>query len=352
MSDNEQLPLFDMTPEPTNDASYIFATTNSSSTNDTYDADRDSTFRNRDPIAEARKESSQTTAHGARGVSKIPFTKGAIFRQLNSSLTLNDFGLPDFIYRSDLIPMELYDYTPHERNDYLEAAVIPINWDHGYPATENNVPLWEQLPGESLTAYNAFLSYLELPKTSDHEHPVRMLPLLAEALGIELSMLSDYSHMFYWTIRFRAYDLYLTACHQKQREQRIMSIEGKHFTMAERYLNKLDIVIGKRLDHTIEELQDSESAIHDDLKLKDLVDMVDKLSKIQRVSVGLPANGAYDKEGQLGGRHQQVDDSFKEIAANAMPAKKTDNRSANMDKLLASPEDLARAQDLIIRSSR
>ena len=289
------------------------------------------------------------------------YSKGDVFRQINSQLVLNEFGIPDFIYRSDIIPATLYDMSPVDRNQVLESAVIPISWDFGYPAATytdggalNNVsPIWEQLPGEPAEAFNAFMQYLELPQNSDGNNPVRMLPLLAQALSLSYNQLKDYSHIYYWTVRFRAYDLFLIACHQKQKEQRIMSIEGRHYSMADKYLKKLDIVIGKRLDHTLSELEDSDSSVHDDLKLKDLVDMVEKLTRIQRVAVGLPANGE-DKsdDARVGRRNQTIDDSYKEIAAHASPSKKADQRPADMDRLLSNPDDLAAAQDLITKNLR
>lgn len=278
-------------------------------------------------------------------------TKGDIFKRLNASIQMNDFGTPDYIFRSDLIPGDLFQYDHVERSDILNAATIPISFEYGYPSTLDAKPFWEQLPGEPQNAYDAFVLALDLPEISKNEHPVRMLPLIAPMLKLELSQVSEYSHVYYWGPRFRAYDLYLAACHRKQREQRIMSIEGKHFTQAERYLSKLDRIVEAKLDRTIAAIVDDDSMEMDDLKLKDLVDMVEKLTRIQRISVGLPANGNDTSPARdVGGRMQTVEDSVKEIAAYSAPAKKTDTRSVDMDRLLANPEDLANMQDLLIKA--
>lgn len=288
-------------------------------------------------------------------ISKI--SKGNIFRRLNSSLELSEYGLPDYLYRSDLIPTDLFYRTPEVRNELLTSSIIPITWDHGYPATDDATPLWEQLPGEPREAYDVYLKYLELPQASNSNNPVRMLPLLAQATGISYEQLSEYSHMYYWRFRFRAYDLFLIVCHQKQREQRIMSIEGRHYSLAEKYLNKVDKILEARLEHDIQELvgggDDGESSIHYDLKLKDLVDIVQKLTTIQRVSVGLPANGNDQSErALLGAKNQTVDDSFREIASHATPAKRANARPASMDALLADPKALEMAQQLILQADK
>ena len=283
--------------------------------------------------------------------STFQLTKGDIFKRLNSAIQINDFGTPDYIFRADLIPGDILQLPYEERSDILNAATIPISFEYGYPSTLDAHPLWEQLPGETQKAYDAFVLALDLPEISKAEHPVRMLPLIAPMLKLELAQVSEYSHVYYWSARFRAYDLYLAACHRKQREQRIMSIEGKHFTQAERYLIKLDKIVEAKLDRTIASINDDDSMEMEDLKLKDLVDMVEKLTRIQRVSVGLPANGNDTSSSRdIGGRMQTVEDSVKEIAAYSAPAKKTDTRSVDMDRLLANPDDLAAMQDLLIKA--
>lgn len=283
------------------------------------------------------------------------FTKGEVFKQLNGTLTTNDFGVPDYLYRADLIPSDLFELPRHLRNEILESAIIPITWDHGYPSTPDHTPIWEQLPAEPREAYDAFIQYLELPQSSESNNPIRMLPLMAQALGVTIQELSDYSHLYYWKVRFRAYDLFLIACHQKQREQRAMTIEGRHYTMADKYLRQVDTLLNKKLEHTIHQLQDPDERdeAYADLKLKDLVDAVAKLTQIQRVAIGLPANGNDHNNPNfgIGGRFQSQEDAVKEIAAHSTPSKKADTRSSQMNHLLSNPDDLMAAQELIIRTS-
>lgn len=327
-------PMFDFEPEARVDTSYLFGT--------------NSTGSDTGPAAEPQEPQEPKFIQDHR-LNRI--TKGEVFRQLQQRQILNDFGVPEFIYRADLIPVDLLQLDLAERKDILDAAIVPISFEYGYPSTIDAIPLWERLPGEAQNAYDAFCLALDLPEVSKTEHPVRLLPIIAPLLKVSLDQVAEYCHVYYWHIRFRAYDLFLAACHRKQREQRIMSIEGKHFRFAEKYLNKLDTVVEAKLNSAIDAISnEDENGELAELKLKDLIDMVEKLTRIQRISVGLPANGNDTSPSRdVGGRFQDVSDSYKEIAAHASPAKKSDTRSADMDALLQSPEELAAVQDLLIK---
>lgn len=276
-------------------------------------------------------------------------SKGEIFRILNAQLPQNDMSVPDYIYRADLIPLDLIQLPTNHRVSILESAAIPLSFEHGYPAINESTPFWEQLPYEPHNAYQAFVVFLEMPQKSQAANPVRMLPMIAELTNIPLEDVAAYSHMYYWYARSRAYDLFIVACHHKQREQRIMSIEGAHFTMAEKQLEKIQKLTDAKLDRTLLSLSDPESGELDDVKLKDLVDMVQKLVQIQRVSVGLPAHGSSTYV-QQENPHASIQDTYKDISQNANPTTNSDGkRSADMDALLENPEDLALIQNLVVR---
>lgn len=279
-------------------------------------------------------------------------TKGQLFRLLNQQIPLNEYQIPEYIYRADLIPENLGEMSPTLRNKFLEGAALPITFDHGYPALEETTPFWEKLPAESEDAFNAFMVYLEMPEKSQHENPVRLLPMIAEVTKVALGKVTEWCHMFYWHYRSRAYDLFLIVCHRKQREQRLMSIEGKHFQMAEKYLDKVGTILGYKLDSAISELGAAASeggGELDELRIKDLTDIVEKLVKIQRISVGLPANGTTQIQSE-GMRFATTNDQLKNIAKENSGTQTTSMRPPEMDKLLANPDDLAMMQDLIVRT--
>jgi len=281
-----------------------------------------------------------------------PSSKGNIFQRLNSDIPLNEYHLPDFIYRADLIPSDILDgsYTIQDKGNILNSASMRITFDHGYPSINDTTPLWDQLPCETADAFNAFMVFLELPESTNNDNPIRLLPLIAQVTKIDITQIANYCHMFYWHWRSRAYDLFLVAAHRKQREQRVMSIEGKHFKLAESLLDKVIRVANSRLDDIINSMGTDDDT--DDTKLKDLIDMADRLTKIQRVSVGLAANGVSQIDlKDATPRNATATDTFKSISKGASSDATPTRRSNAMDNLLQTPDDLTMVQDLIVRMS-
>lgn len=278
-----------------------------------------------------------------------PRTKGEVFRILNTSIPLNNYHLPDHIYRVDLIGEDTLDLSPRDKNLVLDSASVPLTFDHGYPAIQETTPFWEQLPCEPGDAYGAYLAYLELPEKSNSDNPIRLLPIIATITKRPLDEIVDWCHMFYWHWRARAYDLFLIACHRKQREQRIMSIEGQHFKAAADLLDKVTAVANKKLDAELRALNEDQDA-ETETKLKDLIGMAKDLMAVQRVSVGLPAMGPSSLQIQLDGpRHATVEETYKHIAKEGAGDNKPSQRPAEMDTLLSDIDELSTVQDLMIR---
>lgn len=279
-------------------------------------------------------------------------TKGEVFRILNTNIPLNQYHLPDHIYRADLVDANTLDLLPDQRAMVLDAAAMPITFDHGYPAILEHKPLWQILPCETEEAFAAFTTYLELPTDTNHENPIRLLPLIAEATRTAIEKITEWCHIYYWHWRGRAYDLFLLAAHRKQREQRIMSIEGKHFTEAESLLTKVVKLAHKKLDQDIRALEEDADA-QIDSKLKELVAAAKDLVGIQRISVGLPAMGPSTINLQMdGARHTTVSETFKHIAKEGSGEEAPRQRSAEMDTLLNNPDDLTKVQEMLIRLQR
>lgn len=269
--------------------------------------------------------------------------RGELFEQLNQSLQLNQYALPDYFFRADLIPLDIGSYDAKDKMQFLDGASTQITMDKGYPAQDRGgTPFWEQLPAEPADAYNAYMVWLELPEKSSHDNPVRMLPMIAEITQIPIEDITAYYNIFYWQYRSRAYDLFIIACHRKQREARIMTIEGHHFKMADELLRKVQVFANAKIDAAISE-PDS-----DDTKLKDLVDMASKLVDIQRKSVGLSVNGNQQIDVNMP-RHASAENIMSAVAKESQNTTQQLMRPAEMDALLASPDDLSAIQDLIVR---
>lgn len=281
-----------------------------------------------------------------------PKTKGEVFKSINSSIPLNNFHLPDYIYRADLIGTDLLQLTQKDRALILDSASIPISFEHGYPAIYETQPFWEQLPCEDADAYSSFIQFLELPAKTLSENPIRLLPMIATVTGNSLEDVTEWCHIYYWHWRARAYDLFLIACHRKQREQRIMTIEGNHFRQADILLDKITTIATIKLDRELRDLKDDEEA-ETETKLRDLISMAKDLMGIQRVSLGLPSAGpaaADVKDTQP--RHSTVTDTFRYIANEGAGEQATSSRTVEVDQLLASPDDLSTIQELMVRLQR
>lgn len=282
-------------------------------------------------------------------------SKGHIFRILAQSIPTTDYKTPEFIYRADLIPIDWFtnpSYTNEERSDILNAATINVVFTHGYPAIDDTDPFWERLPGESDKAYNAFLSFLELPEKSDHENPIRLLPLIAQLIKEDVKQVQDWCYTFFWHWRARAYDLFLIAAHKKQREQRILSIEGRHFSIAEKILAKVDPLMLAKLDQEILALTSSgdDEEGGGEVKLKELADIMEKMVRIQRQSLGLSTGSQVTVE--TGPKFARPEDQYKEIAKEGeSEAASATRRPSGMDQLLSSPDDLSKIQELLIRQT-
>lgn len=280
-------------------------------------------------------------------------SKGDVFRILSNQITLNQYHLPDHIYRVDLIPEDILDshkYSQQEKNLILDSAALPLSFEHGYPSINETQPLWEQLPAESPDAYEAYLMFLELPQKSQHENPIRMLPMISTLTDTPIQTVTEWCHLYYWHWRARAYDLFLTVCHRKQREQRIMSIEGKHFSMAEALLQKATDLVTLKIDQELKAFGEDSDA-QTETKVKDLISTIKDLVSVQRISVGLPATGPLQAQIKLDGpRNTTPEDTYKAIATEGAGSQQQSQRPQEMDNILANHEDLTRVQEMLVRA--
>lgn len=227
-----------------------------------------------------------------------PRTSAQLIKQLALTIPRNELNLPVYIYRTDMLDAE-YVFNGLERiltsttagststtvpasgalslgassqeiSDSINAARVVLDYKEGYPSTPDGAPLWQQLAFETPDAFDAFVQYLDL-------EGVRTL---ASLISYPMSMLQEWYHVNYWQIRIEAFDAYKLVHSRRQKIQRALRAEDTHFRMAERLLK----TIHKRFD----------SIVEDDLADYDLMKLAtvfEKLVKVQRISVGLSANG-------------------------------------------------------------
>lgn len=294
--------------------------------------------------------------------SKLPFgplrilnpnrmaSKAALFEQLIPTIALNEFDLPNYYYRADLldhdhIREQLLSLQANnsssavndnlerqakirELQSMLDAASVQLIYDEGFPTIPSGTPYWSRLDAEPSLAFEAFFSYLEMGGA-------RQLHLLS---AHPIGDLKAWFHIYGWTHRVKAFDLFKIANAQKIRLQRMLSTEDDHYFMAERILKQVDAHIKANAEDLLGALS-----------LPEAVSILEKLVKVQRISAGLLANG--------GAVETPKPPSYQPVHAitqNAVEESRT-QRSEIVDEydlLSDDPDAIDIAQELIIRTQR
>ncbi len=189
-------------------------------------------------------------------------------------------GLPAGFYRADLIADDL-TASAARLPSATEAAFVPLNYQEGFPALPDGRPFWNKLDYEPPAAFAAFELYVGL--ASDGPRYVAALlqsPELQRLYGesLSLQLLQEMHTLYYWKERARAADLYQEATNRHIRMRRAQNMQDYHFTQSDTLLRKV-----------MDQLNTAETfdAMKHDPQV--LLSAMEKLVKIQRVSVGLPS---------------------------------------------------------------
>lgn len=259
--------------------------------------------------------------------------KAELLKQLVDTIPTNDTGLPTYLYRADLI-------DPQDTN--YDHAMLYLDYSQGYSALPNGDAIWTQMPNEPIDAYNAFVHYLEMPRsTKEASAPVRQLNILKPLTGKSSSELLSWSYMYYWPYRCRAYDMFVIASHHRSKELRTQKVEDTHFTRAQKFIDYAE--------NFLEEVfADPESH---ELSPKEAFDMMFKMMQAQRLSVGLSPNGAHAaNDPNKTAPNAPIELILRTLAKNAGIAGSDDKGMQELtQQLFQDPAMLERAQELIIR---
>jgi hypothetical protein len=267
-----------------------------------------------------------------------------LIEQLTPSIPLNEYDLPVFVYRPDMLDYRMIAetlgnasvqapttagysgsaLTAADVQAMLEAAIVPLSYDEGFPVLPSGVPFWNQLEYEHKEAYDAFVQYLEIGGARQ----------LSQLVAYNLDELKEYFHLNYWAVRVKAFDLYRVAHHQKVKLQRMLSTEDSHYKIAEKLIARVTTAL-EDMDFSSEELSPEKA-----------VNMLEKLVKVQRVSVGLPANGESKESYGTNRTVAPVNVIMQQISQGGSGVKKTEN---DVDLLLEDPDAVDLAQELIIK---
>lgn len=214
--------------------------------------------------------------------------RAATLKKVQSRIPLTAEGLPVGFYRVDLLP-EQAPSSGAEEVQALRNAYSDLSFEFGYPTQTSGRPFWYKLDFEPGIAYAAFQIYLESIQTGPRE--ISLVATNAELCQVLvgqgqisdkvdiLPILTEFSILYMWRARSKAYDLYKEAAYRHLKLRRQTSLEDDHYVLATNLLTQLkEKVLGQ-------------PKFFDDMHPKVAIDLLTKLVGIQRVSVGLPPNG-------------------------------------------------------------
>jgi hypothetical protein len=278
--------------------------------------------------------------------------KALVMKDLNRRIPINDFGLPEFIYRADLIPGNLSLMPTEEQADHTAIAKTTLDYSQGYPVQENAEPFWGQLQNEPMEAYRAFKQYLDLPRPSEKEvaaAPVRQLHLLRTIVSMSTEELISCCHLYYWISRAQAYDLFVTASHAKRKEIRIMDVEEQHYELSKKYIAFADAVLEQMFETDLETGRPQQ-----EFKPKEVIELMKLMMQMQRVSSGATPFGSSvpsSKDPNSLPPNASLEVILRTIASKAGLAgsAKGDSDQELLLALESDPDTMKMAQELIIR---
>jgi hypothetical protein len=254
--------------------------------------------------------------------------------QLVKTIPLNPYGLPEFIYRPDLLDPARFDHFPTNEEaralqEVLGSAIINLTYQEGFPALPSGLPFWANLEWEDHDGYKTFTEYLEQPG-------VRSLHALQ---GLPLDQGLDWFTLNYWSWRAKSFDLYQAAHEQRMRIRRILHTEGAHYELAEKLLKQ---VRGRVNSFTEDEL--------DQIDPMSAVNMMEKLVRVQRISLGLAAAGAMDEgKGAAARQPLPIEQQMRKLTKDSQFEEQRRQDDTEIDILRDSPEALEMAQELILK---
>jgi len=279
-------------------------------------------------------------------------------------------GLPDVV-----VPRVRQEFTKSKAvatRDYriagfpakaLQAAFVSLQYDEGFPAFEDGRTFWSKLDYEPNDAFMAFNRYLQMNmgRVADPEDEedygvaasgtraistlVQMMtPGISDKMLIQrIEQLKMYSHLYYWGLRTKSYDLFRVVQYRQQQEIRAIETQDDHFIQARKLRNK------------VMNYMESEEDFWDLMTPKVAVDLLKTTTQLERISAGIPAAGPSVKEGD-GSSGRSFEISYRTIAQDQAGDSGSDTALIDqeghvLDAALESPEATKILQELIIKGN-
>lgn len=263
-------------------------------------------------------------------------TRGEIIRHLSHQIPRNDYGLPLFYIRSDMVDWTQIEAYGHVDQSSLDSSVEALSYDDGYPTLKSGSPFWTQMAHEPHQAYVLFQRFLELAE----DEGIRLLDTLSTQEATPLENLRELALEYYWSARSKAYDLFIVAAEAKKREARTRKMENNHYDVAGGVLDK---IIGRIND---------EPELISKMDAKDLLDTFEMMVKVQRLSLGLTGQAASSTQQLPMNPGASVEVIMRSLTKNAGLSEDAQIGMHERLALLMGDSDTAmKAQELVIRAT-
>lgn len=263
-------------------------------------------------------------------------TRSDAIYYLSKQIPTNEYQLPTFFYRSDLLPQNLDRMS----QDDVDLAAVTLYYEDGYPTFGKSRAqiFWNQLPHEPYEAFSLFQRYLDQAE----DIGLRQLQMLSMDNNISLDRVSAYALEYYWGSRSRAYDLFQVAAERKRRELRVRKTEDKHFQMAGALI--------QQITSTIEEQGET---FFRNLAPREALDALARLITVQRISMGEHQNGTAKLAGQVDAMAgASGSDIMRDLTKNIAQGSGAAGIDNNLRALMSDPQFALQAQSLIIQVRR
>jgi hypothetical protein len=263
-------------------------------------------------------------------------SRGEIIDHLNNAIPTNEYGLPLFYIRSDLIDWSFIDAHGYLLQESADCASEALAYTEGYPTLRAGSPFWSRLPHEPQEAFVLFQRYIDLAELEG----IRLIDTLATNERVELDHIRNMALEYYWSSRCRAYDLFIVAAEAKKREVRTRKTENSHFDTA-----------GIILDRVVAKIT-SDPEIVEKMEAKDLFDLFEQMVKVQRLSLGLTGQNASTNTALPMTPGASVEVILRQLTQSIGAAPEVGESLQKRLALLMSDEGTAmQAQELIIRAT-
>jgi len=180
----------------------------------------------------------------------------------------NDLASP-MIYLID--PMVIFSAMVYDKIETYEQmsadtytmSKLKIEAVDDLPCYEGR-PIWDRLNGENVVLYKAFARYRDMD--------VRDISKLAEIEGIKVRTLDILSRIWHWKLRVKLFDMNEERIIELNRHRLVRSMQNTHQETASKLFKK-------STDYLLANINDMDP--------KDVIALMDKAVKLERLSLGL-----------------------------------------------------------------